>query len=429
MNTITMSATKDTARHPCFNKESSGECGRVHLPVAPKCNIACGYCNRKYDCVNESRPGVSSAVLSPGQALLYLDEALAREPRITVAGIAGPGDPFANPVETLNTLRLIKAKYPHLLFCISTNGLGVAPHVEELKELGVTHMTVTMNAVDPEIGAKIYGWARDGKVLYRGRDAARLLISRQLEAVSALKAAGMIVKVNSIVIPGVNDHHIEAVAAEAATRGADIFNVLPLHPTAETPLAHIAEPSKETIRAIRAKAGRLIPQMTHCRRCRADAVGLLCKDRSVELATVMRACAKAVPDAASTRPYVAVATREGALVNQHLGEARTFQVWGMEDGVPKLKGTRPAPAPGKGPSRWEELAGTLSDCRAVLVASIGETPRRILEERQIMPHECSGFIADALEAVYGAGDLSAFRGRRRGIGGACCSGGGGKSCV
>ena len=42
--------------HPCFNKKSHRRFGRVHLPVAPRCNIQCKFCNRQFDCVNESRP-------------------------------------------------------------------------------------------------------------------------------------------------------------------------------------------------------------------------------------------------------------------------------------------------------------------------------------------------------------------------------------
>src|SRR3974390_3356499 len=94
-------AMLDIKRHPCFNAEVKGSCGRLHLPVAPKCNIMCNFCNRKYDCVNESRPGVTSTVLTPAQAEDYVRQVLEAEPRITVAGIAGPGDPFANPVETM----------------------------------------------------------------------------------------------------------------------------------------------------------------------------------------------------------------------------------------------------------------------------------------------------------------------------------------
>lgn len=85
------------AKHPCFNAEVKGECGRVHLPVAPRCNVLCNYCNRKFDCVTESRPGVTSAVLTPQQALVYVEQVLAAEPRITVAGIAVRETPLPPP--------------------------------------------------------------------------------------------------------------------------------------------------------------------------------------------------------------------------------------------------------------------------------------------------------------------------------------------
>src|SRR5512134_2449252 len=111
----TANTALDITKHPCFNEHAKGVCARVHLPVAPKCNIKCNYCDRRYDCVNESRPGVTSAVPSPVQALRYLNQVMAREPRTTVVGIAGPGDPFANADETLETLRLIRERFPEML--------------------------------------------------------------------------------------------------------------------------------------------------------------------------------------------------------------------------------------------------------------------------------------------------------------------------
>jgi len=41
----------DVSKHPCFREEARGVCGRVHLPVAPQCNVKCNYCDRRYDCV------------------------------------------------------------------------------------------------------------------------------------------------------------------------------------------------------------------------------------------------------------------------------------------------------------------------------------------------------------------------------------------
>ena len=157
-----METTHETPKHPCFDIEAKHKHARVHLPIAPKCNIQCNYCNRKFDCVNESRPGVSSAVLSPYQAVEYLKELDTKIENLSVIGIAGPGDPFANAEETLTTMRLAKKEFPDKLFCLSTNGLNLKPYIDEIAELGVSHVTITINAVDPEITAKIYAWVRDG---------------------------------------------------------------------------------------------------------------------------------------------------------------------------------------------------------------------------------------------------------------------------
>lgn len=408
-------------RHPCFNAEVKGHCGRVHLPVAPKCNIRCNYCNRKYDCVNESRPGVTSAVLAPRQALDYLEKVMEREPRITVVGIAGPGDPFANAEETLETMRLIRERFPEMLLCIASNGLNVPPHLDELAAIGATHVTITVNAVDPEIGRHIYAWVRDGKVVYRGPRGAELLLSRQLEAVKGLKERGIVVKVNTIVIPGVNDHHVEEVAERMAELGVDLLNCMPMYPNADTPFEKVEEPTEVQMTGIREKAEVHIPQMRHCTRCRADAVGLLGSDRADEFRSCLHASA-AKPPSAQERPYVAVATLEGMLVNQHLGEAERFQIYRKSEAGFVLVEERPALSSGGGLKRWVDLAETLRDCRAVMVSGIGENPKEALIQSGILPVEMNGFITMGLEVIYGSGDLKALKGRREGCAkGKCCS--------
>ncbi|RMG93791.1 MAG: nitrogenase cofactor biosynthesis protein NifB [Candidatus Dadabacteria bacterium] len=409
-----MNPALDLRRHPCFQAESHGHCGRVHLPVAPRCNLKCAYCNRRYDCVNESRPGVTSAVLAPHQALAYLQGVMAAEPRISVVGIAGPGDPFANPDETLTTLRLVREHRPEMLLCVATNGLGLPPFLDELQALGVTHVTVTVNAVDPAVGAPLYAWARDGKVLHRGPEAARVLLERQRESITGLKARGILVKVNCIVVPGVNDRHVVEVARTVAGWGADVLNVMGLAPTAGTALAHVPEPGPELLGRLRSEAEVYLPQMRHCRRCRADAVGLLGEDRSAEFAPLLAEAAEAPPPLRTDRPYVAVATREGMLVNQHLGEARSFQVWAPDGNRFRLVEERPAPPPGGGVERWRRLAEVLGDCRAVLVSGVGEGPRALLTDAGVVPLDMDGFIELGLAAVYAGADPTRFRRRRGG---------------
>lgn len=421
-----MSAEINREHHPCFNKNVKGVYGRVHLPVAPLCNIKCNYCNRKYDCVNESRPGVSSAVLKPRQALDYLEQVLEKHPNISVAGIAGPGDAFADADATLETMRLIRERYPHMLLCLATNGLNLPPYVQELAQLKVSHVTVTVNAVDPDVGAKIYAWVRDGKVILRGRKAAELLLERQLEGIRALKEHGITVKVNTIVIPGINDEHVMDVAAKMKELGVDILNCMKMYPNEDTPFGDIPEPTDEHIAALQKEAGTLLPQMTHCTRCRADAVGLLDDDRSDELGGCLAACSKKHPFDVAGKPYVAVATLEGMLVNQHLGHAQSFQIWGPKDGGFELVEERAAPPAGHGGRRWLDLVETLRDCRAVLANRMGETPRQFLLESEILPVEMSGFISTGLQTIYNGGNVSALKTRRKAVagGGECCSGGG-----
>ena len=407
-----MKTTVERAKHPCFNPAVKGQFGRVHLPVAPHCNIKCNYCNRKYDCVNESRPGVTSTILSPDQALVYLDRVLEKEPRISVVGIAGPGDPFANAEATMETLRLISEKYPSMLLCLASNGMNIGPYILELAALNVSHVTITVNAVDPEVGAKIYGWVRDGKILYRGRQAAELLLCRQLEAIRRLKAAGITVKINCIMIPGINDHHIPAVAETMRDLGADLFNCMALFPNAGTPFAEITEPSKKELAAMRARAEEFLPQMRHCTRCRADAVGLLGEDKSSEMQGCLSACATLPPPAPAERPYVAVASMEGILVNQHLGEAEVFQVFERDGSEYRLREERPAPPRGGGVRRWISLGRILNDCRAVLVSGVGETPKEILRESGLRTVEMNGFINEGLKAVYEGGNPALYKTRQ-----------------
>jgi len=402
----------DLTQHPCFNSDVRHRTGRIHLPVAPQCNIQCNYCDRKFDCANESRPGVTSSVLSPNQAMAYLDRAVEKAPYLKVVGIAGPGDPFANPGETMETLRQVREKYPEMLLCVATNGLNAEPYVAELAQLQVSHVTFTVNAVDPAIGTQIYAWVRDGRAIYRNGAAASLLWERQKRAIGALKNHGVIVKVNTIVVPGINDTHTEDVAIEMRALGVDIMNCIPLYPVKDTLFEDREQLGSEPMRRLRKAVQAYVPQMEHCTRCRADAVGLLGEPQRDDLVTLMRACADGpldgqLVDADPGRPYVAVASLEGFLVNQHLGEAARLWIFGPGDSNPRLIETRATPEPGDGMGRWRELAQTIHDCRAVIVSGVGRKPRWAMEQAGLKVIEMSGLISQAVSTLYESGDVPA----------------------
>ncbi len=389
----------DTTKHPCFNKEAKHKYARVHLPVAPKCNIQCNYCDRKYDCVNESRPGVTSAVLSPQQSVTYLETLDAKLKNLAVIGIAGPGDPFANPEETMATLRAAKEHFPEKILCLSSNGLGIGPYIEELAQMNVGHVTITINALDPEILAKIYSWVRVDKHIYRGVMGATVLLGKQLEAVRELKKHGITVKINTIVLPGINDMHIKKLAKEMAAMGADLMNCIPVYPTKNTPFETIEKPTAEMMTRIREEISEYITPMTHCARCRADAAGLLGQDSS-EAMSILQEIAAGPVNPKEDRPYVAVATHEGIFVNQHLGEARQLYIFKETRNGYHLVEQRTMPEPGAGDIRWLSMARLLKDCRSILVSGVGPNPKEILNNTGVKVIEMSGMIDEGLDGVY-----------------------------
>lgn len=418
--------------HPCFNKHARAKHGRIHLPVAPRCNVQCNFCSRKFDCVNESRPGVTSDVLSPGMALAYLNQVMEQRNDISVMGIAGPGDPFANPEETMETLQLVRAAYPDILLCIASNGLNLPSYVPALAQLNLSHVTVTVNAIDPKISSRIYSWVRYGKRMYHGEKAAQILLENQLAAIAEMKSYGMIVKVNTVVVNGVNDDHVVAIAEKMAELNVDILNCIPFYAVEGAAFANLPELAPAQIRQIRQDAGKHIPQMRHCTRCRADAVGLLGDSTVPNLKQIMHdiktqpvPAAPPVPAADSSRRYLAVTSREGMLVNQHLGEAEQLFIYEQTDAGLNLVALRPTPPSGGGNERWSQLAETISDCHTLLVNGIGPSPKQVLSESGLQILEVDGLIIDIASALHAGQSIGHLAKREAFACGTSCSGNGG----
>lgn len=257
-------------RHPCFAVGAKNYKGRVHLPVSPGCNIYCNFCKRD---INDTdiRPGVASKIITPKEAVEVVRKAVALCPDITVVGVAGPGDTLATPY-ALETFRLIKKEFPQIIKCMSTNGLLLPEYADEIIEVGIDSLTVTVNAVDPAIEAQICaGIFYHGK-RYVGTEAAEILIRNQLDGIEKVSQSGITVKVNTVLIPEINAEHVPEVAKTVAARGAKIYNIIPLIP--QHKLSWCSEPGCELLSKARAEAEKYIDVFRHCQRCRADAAGI-----------------------------------------------------------------------------------------------------------------------------------------------------------
>jgi nitrogen fixation protein NifB len=257
-------------RHPCFSGGPNINHGRVHLPVSPTCNIQCAFCKRSLNKL-EQRPGVTAKLLKPLEASKIVDRALELCPDITVAGIAGPGDTLATPF-AIETFRQIHKEHPELINCLSTNGLLLDQYAQDLMDVGVKTVTVTVNGVDPDILKEIcLSVFQDGKQ-YSGVEGAEILIAAQERGIRKAAALGAVIKVNIVLIPEVNDHHIGDIAKAVSEWGASLINVIPLIP--QHVFSEKREPSCEEIHEARVSAEQYLPVFRHCQRCRADACGI-----------------------------------------------------------------------------------------------------------------------------------------------------------
>jgi len=258
------------SRHPCYAPQAQGRQGRIHLPVSPQCNIFCRFCDRKFN-ATENRPGVARARLQPWDAPAIVSRALELCPELSVVGVAGPGDPLSSP-HALEALELVHANHPDLIGCLSTNGLCLTENVDRIVRAGIRSVTVTVNALDPEILVQLCaGIIHQGRTV-TGLPAAQILIEAQMAGIQAAARSGLTVKVNSVLVPTVNDRHIPEIARVVRSLGASLMNVIALIPQGQ--LAHLPAPDCALVDRVRAEVDRHLPAFRHCQRCRADACGV-----------------------------------------------------------------------------------------------------------------------------------------------------------
>ncbi|MDR0508776.1 MAG: nitrogenase cofactor biosynthesis protein NifB [Candidatus Methanoplasma sp.] len=382
--------------HPCYSKEAHDKFARMHVPVAPRCNIQCNYCNRKYDCSNESRPGVTSEVLSPEEAVEKIRAVKEKIPYLSVIGIAGPGDPLANE-ETFRTLELVSREFPDLTLCVSTNGLALPHNAQRLYDLGVRFLTVTMNASDPAVGEMIYGKVQwEGKT-YSGKEGAEMLLRNQLAGIEKCVELGMMVKINIVMVPGINDEHIPELVKKVKALGVYIVNILPLIPVEGTKFSGRRAPTPEERKKLMDACELDVRMMRHCRQCRADAIGLLGEDRSSEFMKMGSCQAGCGPSSDRSGPSlvkvdekgplrIAVATSGGKIVDSGFGNAPRFDVYEIsEDNAEFLRtvvvDTSKNVAGSSHKEHIENIADLLDDCSAIIVKEIGPMPAKLLEKR------------------------------------------------
>ncbi|HEX5373862.1 MAG TPA: nitrogenase cofactor biosynthesis protein NifB, partial [Aquabacterium sp.] len=291
------------------------------------------------------------------------------------------------------------------------------------------HVTITINMVDPAVGEKIYPWIFWDHKRVTGYEAAKILHERQMLGLEMLTARGVLTKINSVLIPGINDEHLIEVNREVKKRGAFLHNIMPLISEPEHGtvfgLAGQRGPTAQELKAVQDACMGGANLMRHCRQCRADAVGLLGEDRSEEFtldkieemeivydldkrksyqdqveterqaqhAAKQEALLSAQAQVAGVDPdmkvLVAVATEGHGRVNLHFGHATEFQIFEVSAAQALFVGHRRVDLYCQGGYGEDEqlpsIVRAINDCHAVLVAKIGACPRDELQAAGIEP--------------------------------------------
>lgn len=367
----------------CSATEPHSPHGRwVELPVAPRANSR----------IRFAATGETMQALSPEQAMTLLAEMLTKGERVDGVTIAGPGDALADSGPTFATFELVRGRYPDMALGVTTLGLGGALAARQLVEAGVSQVTLLVDGVDLEIMRKLYAWIRPGLRTVPLVEATTMLLAEQSASGKAFVEAGLLVDIQTTIYPGYNDGHAIDIARAMAELGAQSISIVPYEPVAGEE-ALLERPGCQAMTAIREQVAQYLPLVLVPEKIRAEQGGCGC-----------HSAASLLPKPSVERPNVAVVSQGGMEVDLHLGHAATALIYGPRaDGLTCLLGTRELPEPGAGTARWERLADTLKDCFALLAASAGESPRKVLAERGITVLVTDDEIEGTVDVLFGGG--------------------------
>jgi len=202
--------------HSCSEKVVHFKFNRLNLCLESESNVGCNYCDSTMD--------ASIKASNAEEAIELIRDAAHKDPRLRIIELSATGDALTTDT-TFKVLRMVKAEFPYFTRGVKTNGLLLPKKLHRLKDLGVSAVTVTVNAVDSEVGSELYSYVRLNGKTVRGADAFEVLSINQLEGIRNAVDAGLIVKVKAACIRGVNSAHLVDVARTVRTLGAYEINV------------------------------------------------------------------------------------------------------------------------------------------------------------------------------------------------------------
>lgn len=373
-----MNKTADEKEYDCIGPDPNP--GIVQLPVAPRINHRIRFAPFTIKKQNH---------ILPQNAIAMVADLCTKGSQVEAVLIDGPGDPLADIEIPLETINLLHTTFPEVKIVLRTLGIGGLQHADKLQQAGVSEIEILIDGVDTTTLEKIYAWIRPGFKTLKLSEAAELLCKEQALSIQAFKDAGMLVRVVTTLYPTANDDHIELLARKVASLGADEMILHPYGCPLEAEIT-LPEPDSVQLETLIQRVGTILPVVQG----RPPAT----------TQTNIESNAEILPKPKKDRPNIAVVSSNGMDVNLHLGQAPQLLVYGpRDDGLNCLLECRPVPESGAGKERWDILANTINDCFALLAASAGERPRKILDSYGIQVILTQESIEGTVDTLYGGG--------------------------
>ena len=173
----------------------------LRLSLTDRCNLRCTYCMPK------EIFGSSHVFLKKSQWLEFseLDELVEAFIKLGVRKVRlTGGEPLLRPGVS-NFIQRLKEIHKIDDVALTTNGVRLNKHAKSLKNAGLERITISLDALDPEIAGKMNGLGVSPKFTLAGIEAALDL--------------GFMIKVNMVVEKGVNESQILPMAHYCKDRG------------------------------------------------------------------------------------------------------------------------------------------------------------------------------------------------------------------
>ncbi|MCU1632203.1 MAG: cyclic pyranopterin phosphate synthase [Micrococcaceae bacterium] len=173
----------------------------MRLSLTDKCNLRCTYCMPAEGLNWLQKDQVLSRSEIVRLVRIGVDQLGIRELRLT------GGEPLVR-ADLLDIIRDIRADHADLPISMTTNALGLDRRAAQLKEAGLTRINVSMDSLHPGTFAQL---------------TRRPFLDRVLKGIEAAADAGLgLVKINAVLMRGINDHEAPDLVEWAVARGFEL---------------------------------------------------------------------------------------------------------------------------------------------------------------------------------------------------------------